>query len=131
MSNVPLARLSKRVVDCNLRLKPRLSPSSASATEVCIYIHISIYIYTLEIYMYIHIHIYICGYACIAAYIHVPYQQTESLLKAAVDCPEDPKAERSEKRSRKTEEPEPEQRDRSRRGSAGPNAEERLGDFFL
>ena len=123
MSNVPLARLSKRVVDCNLRLKPRLSPSSASATEVCIYIHISIYIYSRNIY--------ICGYACIAAYIHVPYQQTESLLKAAVDCPEDPKAERSEKRSRKTEEPEPEQRDRSRRGSAGPNAEERLGDFFL
>ena len=55
MSNVPLARLSKRVVDCNLRLKPRLSPSSASATEVCIYIHISIYIYTLEIYIYIYV----------------------------------------------------------------------------
>ena len=97
--------------------------------SVYTYIYLYIYIYSRNIYIYTYI--YICGYACIAAYIHVPYQQTESLLKAAVDCPEDPKAERSEKRSRTTEEPDPEQRDRSRRGSAGPNAEERLGDFFL
>ncbi|CAE7213902.1 crop [Symbiodinium sp. CCMP2592] len=69
--------------------------------------------------------------------IHNSYQEIRNKLdelKPRVDewrkgrQDQDPKAERSEKRSRKAEDPEPAQRDRSRRGSAGPNAERRLGD---